>query len=88
MGDYTKRMSEEATRRIVEIGTYYIQSKTFTYLRVASTTMNLKKLPRYPLDSLILLEITRNLTSAYDRMRKQHKKTWVWPITLCPFEVK
>ncbi len=76
-GDYAKQMPVEAKTRIVEINTYYIQFKTFTYLSLASTMVNLKKLPRYPSDRLILLETTRQLTSAYDRVRKQHNKTWV-----------
>ena len=50
--------------------------------------VNPKKLSRYPSDRLILLEIARQLTSAYDNVRKQHKKTWVWPITIGEFEVK
>ena len=33
-GDYVKRMSEEATTKISKIGAYYIQYRTFTYLRV------------------------------------------------------
>ena len=81
-------MSVEAIARIAKIGAYYIQFKTFTYLRVASMMVNPKKLLRYPSNRLILLEIARQLTSAYDRVRKQHKKTWVWPITIGAFEVK
>ena len=28
------------------------------------------------------------MASAYDRVQQKHKKTWVWPITIDPFEVK
>ena len=49
--------SKEAIAKIIEIGAYYIQFKTFTYLRVAGTTINPKKIPRYPCDRLIFLEI-------------------------------
>lgn len=87
-GDYAKRMLVEAVARIAKISAYYIQFKIFTYLRVVGTTVNLKKLPRYPSDTIILLEIERQLTSAYNRVRKHHKKTWVWPITIAHFEVK
>ena len=52
-------MSVEAATRIVDIGTYYIQFKKITYLRVDGTMVNLKKLSRYPSDRLILLEIVR-----------------------------
>ena len=57
-GDYVKRMSDEAMTKILEIITYYILFTTFTYLRVVGMTINPKKLPRYPSDRLILLEIT------------------------------
>lgn len=56
-GDYEKWLSDEATAQIIALRAYYIQFKTFTYLRVAGTSVNPKKLPRYPSDKLILLEI-------------------------------
>lgn len=80
-------MSDEAVAKITEIDAYYNQYKAFTYLRVASTIVNPKKLPRYPCDKLIFLEIARQILSAYERVRKQHKKTWVWPITIGQFNV-
>ena len=81
-------MSVEAIARIVEIGIHYIQYKKFTYLRVVHTTINHKELPRHTVDRLILLEIARHFSSAYDRVRKKHKKTWVWTIAIGPFSVK
>ena len=60
-GDYAKRMSVEIATRITDLGTYYIQFKTFTYLRVEGRMVNPKKLPRYLFDRLILLEIARQL---------------------------
>ena len=81
-------MSLEEVARIIEISAYYIQFKTFTYLRVVGTTVNPKKLANYLCDRLILLEITQQLLSAYERVRKKNKKTWVWPITIGPFEVE
>ena len=86
--DYAKRMSDEASINIIKIYAYYIQFKTFTYLRVVGVTINPKKLLRYLSNRLILLEIAKQLTFVYDRGRRQHKKTWVWPITIGAFEVK
>lgn len=57
-GDYAKRMSDEAVEKITEVGAYYIQFKTFTYLRVAGMTINPKNLPSYFCDRLIFLEIS------------------------------
>ncbi len=36
----------------------------------------------------ILLEIAWKLTFSYERVGKQHKKTWVLPIAIGAFEVK
>lgn len=69
-GDYTKRMPIDATIGIKVIGAYYIQLKIFTYIRVAGTMMNLKKIPRYPSDRLILLENVRQLIFAYGKVIK------------------
>ncbi len=63
-------MSIEAATKIITIRAYYIQFKTFTHLRVVGTQVKPKKLSRYLLDRLILLEIVRKLTSAYERVRK------------------
>jgi hypothetical protein len=47
-----------------------------------------KKLPRYPSDRLVLLEIARQIESAYDRVRLKRRKTWTWPLSIGPYEVK
>lgn len=57
-GDYAKGISDEAVAKITEIGTYYIQYKTFIYLRVVGTTINLKNFPRYPCDRFKFLDIS------------------------------
>ena len=87
-GDYAKWMLVEVATRITKINAYYIQFKTFTYLRVADTLVNANKLPIYPYDRLILMEIARKITFVYVKVRKQNKKTRVWPITIGAFEVK
>ena len=56
-GDYTKRILDDAMAHIIVLKAYFIQFRTFTYLRVAGTTANSKKLLRYPCDRLVLLEI-------------------------------
>ena len=80
-------MSEEEIAKISEVGAYYIQFRTFTYLREVGTTINPKKLLRYPSDKIILVEISRQLLSAYDRVRKQLKICWTWLMTIRPFRV-
>ena len=45
-GDYVTRMSVEVAARIVEISALVIH--VFTYLRVAGTVVNPKKLLRHP----------------------------------------
>ena len=68
-GDYAKRMFVEATTRAKELGGIFLQFKTFTYIRVAKLEVKEKKLPRYPLDHLILLEIERQIETTYARVK-------------------
>ena len=56
--DYVKRLLDDAVAHILLVKAYYTQFRTFTYVRVASTTINPKKLLRYPSDRLVLLEIS------------------------------
>lgn len=56
-GEYAKRLSVEATTRVKEIRGIFLQFRTFTYIRVSGSLACPKKLPRYPSDRLILLEI-------------------------------
>ena len=58
-GDYAKRLSDDAITHITALRAYYIQFKTFTYLWVVGATIKPKKLPRYPCDRLVLLEIAQ-----------------------------
>ena len=57
-GDYGKRFFDEAKAQITTLRAYFIQFKTFTYIRVVGASINPKKLPRYPSDKLVLLEIS------------------------------
>ena len=50
--------------------------------------VNLKKLPRYPSDILVLLEIAQKIKSTYDRVKKQCRRCWTWPLVIGPYLVK
>ena len=65
-----------------------MQFKTFTYIRVAGSEVKPKKLPRYPPDCLILLEITKQLEMAYNKVKAKRWKTWSWTISIGPCECK
>ena len=69
-GDYGKRISDEAKAHITILGAYFIQFKMFTYLWVVGASINLKKLPRYPSDKSILLEIAWQIESSYERVKR------------------
>ena len=58
-GDYGKRFSDQAKAQITTIGAYFIQFRTFTYIRVGGASVNPKKLLRYPSDKLIIMELSR-----------------------------
>ena len=81
-------MSDEAIAQIIALEAYYIHFKTFTYLWIADASVNPKKLPRYPSDKLVLLEMARQIESMYDRVRKQRRPCWTWPMVIGPYQVK
>ena len=54
-GDYGKRLFDEVKEQIIVLRVYFILFKTFTYLWVASASINPKKLSRHPSDKLVLL---------------------------------
>ena len=58
-GDYGKRLSNESKAQITALGAYFIQFETFTYILVGGASINSKKLPRYPSDKLVIMEISR-----------------------------
>ena len=70
-GDYAKRLSDQAKDQITTIGAYFIQFQTFTYIWVGGASINPKKLPRYPSDKLVIMELSRQIKSAYERVKKQ-----------------
>ena len=78
----------EATARVAKVGSYFIQFITFTYIQVIATFLCPKNIPCYPLDKLILVEISMQSDSTYDRVWNQHKITWGWVITIGAFEVE
>lgn len=71
-GDYGKRLSDEAKAQIIVLRAYFIQFKTFTYLQVASASINPKKLPRYRSDKLVLLEISWKIESTYEKIKRPY----------------
>lgn len=75
-GTPAKRLSSEAEARIKKFGSWFIQFPQFTYIRVAGSTVCPKRLPRYPPDKVVLLELARQLEH-YDRIMKNEGKTGV-----------
>ena len=57
-GDYGKRLFDEAKEHITVLRAYFIQ-------------FNPKKFPRYPSDKLVLLEISWQIESAYEKIKRQ-----------------
>lgn len=56
-----RRISNEATDEIAKYGNWYIQFRTFTYVWVSSFHGYPWKLPCYPSDKLLLLELCRKI---------------------------
>ena len=60
----------------------------FTYIQVGGASVNLKKLPRYPSDKLVIMEIFRQIESAYERIKRQWRLCWDWPLIVGEYQVK
>ena len=76
------RMSMGAMKLVEEYGAWFIQFPTFSYIRVQGFSTEPYKLPRYPTDKMVLLELTRQLT-AYDKIQKGKKKLGLqFPISI------
>ena len=57
-------------------------------MRVASATINPKKIPRYPSDKLVLLDISWQIESAYERVKRQRRPCWACSLIIGPYQVK
>ena len=77
-GDYVKRLLVEVMSSIKKLGGIFLQFKTFTYLQVLGSLVCPKKLPRYPSNHLILIEIVRHILTTYDKVRSKKRKIWNW----------
>ena len=47
--------------KVKKYGSWFIQFPQFTYIRVAGSTICPKRLPRYPPDKVVLMELARQL---------------------------
>ena len=54
-----RRFSEEAMVAISQFGSFFIQFSSFSYLRIAAFDGLPLKLPRYPSDMIMLIELVR-----------------------------
>lgn len=69
-GTPAKRLSLEAEKQIKKYGSWFIQFSQFTYIRAVGSTVCPKRLPRFPTDRIILIELMRQLWH-YDKIIKQ-----------------
>ena len=63
------KMLVGAMKLVKEYGAWFIQFPMFSYIGVQGFSMEPYKLPRYPMDKMVLLELTRKLTT-YDKIQK------------------
>lgn len=67
------RLSKEAMKLIKKYGFWYTQFPKFTYLRIQGCSSYAYRLPRYPTDRMVLLEVSRQ-SLEYDAIEKRRKK--------------
>ena len=75
-GTPARRLSTEAEVKVKKYGSWFIQFPQFTYIRVAGSTVCPKRLPRYPPNKIVLMELARQLEH-YDRMMKLKGETGI-----------
>ena len=75
-GTLATRLSPEEKAKIKKYGSWFIQFSQFTFIRVAGSTICPKRLPRYPPDKVVLMELARQLEH-YDRIMKLECETGI-----------
>ena len=60
-GTPARRLSQEVEAKVKKYMSWFIQFPQFTYIRVAGSTVCPKRLPRYPSDKVVLMELARQL---------------------------
>lgn len=88
LGDVNKRMSVEAMELISIYGIIFIQFLRFTYLRVGGFEGEPFKLPRYAFDSLVLIEVSRQLAHVDKRLGAKGEYGVAFPIELGYYSCK
>ncbi|KAH9305342.1 hypothetical protein KI387_009746, partial [Taxus chinensis] len=76
------RVSKEAWEAVSRIGSIFIRFADFTYLRVTRFSGEPLKLPRYPNDRLVIMELSRQLVEMHDLQSKRHKSIGCFPTTM------
>jgi len=72
-GEFHKRLSNAAREFISAYGHWYTQHERYTYLRIQGFTSYPYRLPRYPTNRMVMLEVTRQLLELI-RLQKLKKK--------------
>ncbi|KAH9323931.1 hypothetical protein KI387_018570 [Taxus chinensis] len=76
------RVSDEAWAEVSKWGCVFLQFKKFTYLQVVMYLGDPFRLPRYPGDKLILMELVRQLLDFHKFQQSKHKAAVSFPISI------
>ncbi|KAH9331307.1 hypothetical protein KI387_003415 [Taxus chinensis] len=76
------RVSDEAWTEVSKWGCIFLQFKKFTYLRTVMYSGEPFRLPRYPGDRLILIELVRQLLDFHKFQQSKHKAAVSFPISI------
>jgi hypothetical protein len=71
-----RRLSPEMKEKVKKYGSWVIQFPHFTYIRVVGSMACPKRLPWYPPDRVVLMELGRQLEH-YDKIMKLRVGTWI-----------
>ena len=77
-GHENNRLSDEAIQVIQVYGYFYIRFPKFTYLRIGGFTSQPLKLPRYCLDSIVLLEMCKQFVLVIESFENTKRSSSVF----------
>lgn len=81
-GDLNNRMSPGALKLVTTYGSCFIQFPRFTYIRIGGFEDEPFRLPKYALDSYVLLEVSRHLAHVDKRFGMKSESEAIFPVEL------
>lgn len=86
--DLEIRFSPESKSLVLKFGSFYIQFDRFSYLRIGGYKKAPLKLPKYPEDLLVFLEVYRQMAIVNIKYMNMGKRGYTFLLVTCSFSCK